>query len=842
MSKLPTLLVAGSLRLGAEGAPSDEIPVQYITAWLRRRMPEFGGRSASLADRVLIVRAETGSGKSTTLPVAVFRILRGENTPKGRRFRGGGVICTQPRVLTAIALANDVSSRPWNPDMVLGETVGFQTGPVSNKPPAGLVYATAGVLAVQLRNQEDGEVMERYRFILIDEAHERALDSDMTLMLLRNFYQRNVGNERLPFLLLTSATFATQRYAEYFGVGPENIIEVIGRAYPIETHWPAQGTNNYPAEAAAVALKIHEEHPDDRPEQADILVFMPGGPESLAVATALGKAMKRYGNADGKAGAHPPFLVLTINREVVISQTGDYPLVFEKPERLPLVDGARPARRIIVSTVVAETGLTIDTLRYVIDCGWSRTKEVYQPWGAEGIITRPAPQSRGEQRKGRAGRLFPGDFYPLYTKNVHAALEAQQLPEIISTGVAEIHLAVVREQQRQKLRTGKPPEFRAEDMTLLDPPPPEAFLAANAVAVALGFVSARAPLPRRWPPAELTDTVLAAPVEGPLTLARGYGLTALGHVAAMFARTTMEGARILLAGYAWGSAASDLITAVAMFGTSLPDLLAGRGRTKKGATPDALPPGAAALRAALPAYLVLRTGGGVTGVLPPAESEAFYFRARLLIADDFAEAVLLFDAFAHRLDASQGDVGAVAGWCADVGLSFEAMLDVARKRETVVEEMIVAGLNPFRAADRRLATLPIEEFTEGICALKRCLYDGLRARLLRWDPAHPEGASYVSPQGLRVRTPGLFTDAMASRLKALHVTQGPADALRPRWILTDQIRLMPAPKREEDAGPPLLYVADTNLVSVLDGYVDPDPEFGAARAFADLPGSMPPDK
>jgi hypothetical protein len=845
MSKLPTLLVAGSLRLGAEASPSDEIPVRYITSWLQKRMPEFGGRSASLADRILVVRAETGSGKSTTLPVAVFRILRSESTPAGRRYRGPGVICTQPRVLTAIALATDVSSRPWNPDMVLGETVGFQTGPVSNKPPAGLVYATAGVLAVQLRNQEDADIMGRYRFILIDEAHERALDSDMTLMLLRNFYQRNAGNKQLPFLLLTSATFATRRYAEYFGVGAENIVEVIGRAYPIETHWPAQGTNNYPAEAAAVALRIHEEHPDDRPEQADILIFMPGGPESTAVA----KALVRPGAASSnEASASParrrPFLVLTINREVIVSQAGDYPLVFEKPERLPLVGGERPARRIIISTVVAETGLTIDTLRYVIDCGWSRTKEVYQPWGAEGIVTRPAPQSRVEQRKGRAGRLFPGDFYPLYTKNVHGALEAQQLPEIISVGVAEIYLAIVREQQRQKLRTGAPPEFRVEDMTLLDPPPPEALLAAGATAVALGFVSARAPLPRSWPPAELTEAVLAAPGLGPLALARGYGLTALGHIAALFARTPMEGVRTLFAGYMWGVAASDLITAVAMFGTPLPDLLVGRGREKKGATPSALPPGAAALRAALPPFLILRTGGGVTGVLPPSESEAFYFRARLLLADDFAEAILLFDAFALRIDASQGDVAAVTDWCTSVGLSFEAMLGIAIKRESIIEEMIVAGLNPFRAADRRLATLSIDEFTEGVCALKQCLYAGLSTRLLRWDPGHPEGPAYVSPQGLRVRTPGLFTDAMASRLKALHVTQGPAEALRPRWIITDQIRLMPAPPRSGDTGQPLLYIADTNLVSVLDGYIDPDPDFGCVRAFADLqgPASMPQDK
>ena len=867
MSKPPTLLVSGSLRLGADGPPSAEVPIEYITAWLRRRMPEYGGRSAALADRVLIVRAETGSGKSTTLPVAIFRILRSEHTPERQRYRGPGVICTQPRVLTAIALANDVSSRPWNPDMVLGETVGYQTGPVSNKPPAGLVYATAGVLAVQLQNQEDAEIMGRYRFIIIDEAHERSLDGDMTLLLLRNFYERNEGDARLPFLLLTSATFDTRRYADYFGVGLGNVVEVVGRAYPIETHWPAQGTNDYPAEAAAVALRIHEgPGAGDPPERADILIFMPGAPESAAVAAALARGLKGY----AAGGRVPPFLILTINREVVISQTGDYPLVFEAPGRLPLVGGARPTRRVIVSTVVAETGLTIDTLRYVVDCGWSRTREAYPPWGAEGIVTRPAPQSRIKQRQGRVGRLFPGDFYPLYTKNVHGALEAQQLPEIISTGVAAAYLGIVREQQRQKLRgavklgrsSTAPPEFRAEDMALLDPPPPEAFLEANATAVALGFVSPRAPLPTRWPPAELIEAV-ASSAGRPLPQPLGYGLTALGHIAALFSRTPMEGVRVLLEGYVQGTAASDLITAVAMTGTAVADLLVGRGRVKRGAAPSpagvgGLPPGAEALRASLPPFLAQRTGGGagaagagaagggVTGALPPSESEAFYFRARLLLADDFAEAVLLYDAFARQLEPPpEGGAGAppplavASGWCAGVGLSFEAMVALARRRELVAEEMIVAGLNPFRGAGRRLAALPLDEFTEGLRALKRCLYAGHRGRLLRWDP--PQG-SYVTPQGLRVQAPDLFTDVMASRLKALRITQGPADALRPRWVLTDQVRLVAAPMRGGDIRPPLLYAAAANLVSVLDGYVDPDPDFADAREFADPAASMPADK
>jgi hypothetical protein len=837
MPPLPTLLVPG-----ASAANPGVAPIAHITGWLRQRMPEFGHRGAAMEDRVLVVRAETGSGKSTVLPVAVFRLLRGEKTPAGLKYRGPGVLCTQPRVLTAVALASDVDARhsPWNADIVMGETVGYQTGPISNRPVAGLVYATAGVLAAQLRSLPDVDLMGLYRFIIVDEAHERSLDADMTLMLLRNLMRRNLGNPRLPFVLLTSATFDTGRYADYFGVGPANVVEVTGRAYAIETHWPAAGTNDYTAAAAAAVVRIHEEHAADPPERADVLVFLPGAPEMAPVAAALGAALKAYAAA---GWPHPPFLVLSISRDVINTQSGDYPLVFAPPARLPLVDGRRPARRVVLSTVVAETGLTIDTLRHVVDCGWSRTREAYPPWGAEGIVTRPAPQSRIRQRKGRAGRLFDGHFWPLYTENVHAALEAQQLPEIITAGVGEAYLALVAEQQRQKLRDGRLPEFRLEDLGLLDPPPAEAFLEANATAVALGFVSARAALFDAWPPPALTgalpdDAVAPQSAVAPqgavapqstnsqTRRTRGYGLTALGHLGAAFTRCPMEGVRVLLAGYAWGAAAGDLLTAVAMFGQAPADLLAGRGRRKAGTEAGALPPGAEALRAALPAYLVQRGGGGV--VLPPLESEEFYYRARLIIADDFAEAALVFAEFARRVDACGGDLGSVAAWCAEVGLAFDALVELGRRRDALAEEMVAAGLSPFRAADRQLARLPLEAFGEGLRRFKRCLYDGLRCRLLRRD--RDQGAFFTA-QGLRVAVPPLLAEATALRLRAIRVTAPPAGAWQARWVLTDRVRLTPAPRREGDAADPLLYVAEAGLVSVLDGFVDPDLEFAEPRMF-----------
>lgn len=878
----PTLLRPGSFK--AQGAEPGQTPIEYIQSWIRRRMYEFGGRGARLADRVLVVRAETGSGKSFLMPVWIFRLLRSERS--AQRHRGPAVLCTQPRVLTAKALAEGVAAHPKNPDMVLGETCGYLTGPVQNAPVTGLIYATAGVLAVQLQHLEDAELMDRYRVIIVDEAHERSLDSDMTLSLLRGFYARNAGNERLPFLILTSATFDPQRYTDYFGVGPANVVEVSGRQHEIRTHWPAHGVNDYVAAAAETVLRIHAENAQDAPGRGDVLVFLPGQAEMRGVAEKLEEALSE----PALAGA--PFLLLVLNRDIVASQAGDYQLVFAPPDRLPLVLGARPTRRVILSTVVAETGVTIDTLRYVVDCGWNRTHEVYYPAGVAGVVTRPAPQSRVEQRRGRVGRLFPGDFHPLYTKNVYEALDEAQLPEIITQGPGALLLALVRSQQRQKLRMGALPEFRLEDLGLLDPPTAEAYLAENSAAVAMGFVSPRAPLPSRWPPAMLESASQTEPTSGPLAPARGYGLTALGHLAALFTRTPMEGVRVLLAGYSWRVAASDLITAVAMAGFTVSDLLVRR----RGEGP--LPPDADALFAALPEFITSRwtgaeggsdessadfdgedadgpasgglgrTFGGSAGAgaharplsgwaarsgrplraaaapgghpagagdakLPPAASEHYYYRARLLMADTFAEAVLIFDAFAAQAEkAPDRPLPHLVDWCLGRGLSPEAMLALASRRSLIIEELALAGLNPYRLPDQRLSRLGARDFTDGLTRFKRCIYAGHRARLLRFDP---EKENYYTERGVRVRAPGLLAPSLLSRLRAMGAAT--EELAPPLWVVTDQLRFAPAPKRAQDTGPPLLYTIEAGQISVLDGYFAPDLSLDEPREASDEAGA-----
>ena len=552
----PTLLVKGSLVLANEAKMAKanrDVPVNYIISWIKNRMPEFGHNKANLEDRILVVRAETGSGKSTVLPVEVFRILRSKTTPLSERYIGKNVICTQPRVLTAIALANDVSGRAWNPDIILGKTVGYQTGPSSNKPTAGLLFATAGVLSVQLENQSDADIMSMYKFILVDEAHERSQDCDLMLMYLKNFYIRNKGNKDLPFLLLTSATFDIKRYATYFDISLDNTVEVIGRAYPIYEHWPKSDIINYVDESVIKAIRIHEENIDDSDDKCDILIFAPGMKHIETIKTQLEEKNETYCEPNSK---HNPFLILVINRENINSQADDFNIMFIKPHLLPKIKGKTVKRRIIIATIVAETGLTVDTLKYVIECGWNKSDEAYQPYEISGLITRPAPKSKIKQRKGRAGRMFPGEFYPLYTQESYELLDEQQLPDFITGGIKKKYLAIVKEQQKQKILMHQFPDFRIEDVTLLDPPPMESFIMANSSAALLGFIAETAPLPKQWPP-NLSD-------ENLFGIETGFGLTKLGHIASNINSISIESIRMILLSYIYDIAIEDMINIAAI--------------------------------------------------------------------------------------------------------------------------------------------------------------------------------------------------------------------------------------------------------------------------------------
>lgn len=753
----PTLLEPGHL-YNVPAEHKNDVPIHYIITWIKQRLPEFGGAiPTSLADRVLIIKSRTGSGKSTALPVHVFRILRNENTHSFQKYLGRSVICTQPRVLTAVTLAKDIGASTHYPDMILGQTVGYQTKPLTEKPNRGLIYATAGVLLAQLHTMTDDEIASRYAFMIIDEAHERALGIDLMLMYIKSMLERmlqrgSIGALRIPFVILTSATIDTHKYSTYFGIGKENIILVEGRQYGVETHWPLYNTNNYVKTACETALTIHKENIHDRPTEADILIFMPGMAEIRFLSMLLNNA-----NMDLAKEKLPLMLILPIDSEAIAQENEAYLGLKAEIKNLwvknPLTAKVeKPLRRVIVSTVVAETGLTIETLKYVIDPGWNRSVETYYPEWAGGLITRPAAQSRIEQRKGRVGRVFPGHFYPLYTKHVFEQIPAQQYPEIITEGPGAIFLSIVVE----TIKKNKEGVFKAEEIDMLDPPPTDALASAIERAIVAGLLTRGE---------------------------KGLQLTQLGDIASRFSFLSIEEARMCFSGYFWQAAISDIATILAVVSVAdkkLTNLLDSKQRN--GAML------AEAVLAGIPPFL--------------QNIDNAYTNIHLLLADDLLEGLFIFEGFQHAIVYFiNNKVNNVAKhlreWCEKKMLKYSSMVQILARREDILNELAIVGLNPFHQWQNRLASANAETFLKRVCTLKQCMYEAYRLNCFCYDEHR---LLYTGRNGI-------------------HFSYHDAVIKNPSCIVTPRIMLSPVSKQYME------WRIEPSFVSVLDGFVNVDINF-----------------
>ena len=214
------------------------------------------------------------------------------------------------------------------------------------------------------------------------------------------------------------------------------------------------------------------------------------------------------------------------------------------------------------ATNAAETGSRWTLLKYVVDTGWSNMRELYYPHDVSGIIMRPIAESNARQRKGRCGRLRPGEVHFLYTQETGKAMRKQQFPNIVTEGVEETILELIIIQQRNKaelLKLSKSADFdafatafRAVDLELLDPPPIDALTTALDKCVALGFVSSSAILPNAERGLATTDDDIFGATE---ELRRGYGITNLGLFAQLFQRPLpgLEPSAIILYSYLFPS-------------------------------------------------------------------------------------------------------------------------------------------------------------------------------------------------------------------------------------------------------------------------------------------------
>lgn len=795
MSK-PTLLKKGALmppdgNLDLKLALDEWVPIDYIIDWFQQRLNRVG-----MANRVLILKSETASGKSTLFPPTLLRqMIRGDNVP--------GIICTQPKVLTA--RENVMEILKYNDDnaLRLGENIGWSTKNDKIKlTRAGLLSATVGTLAQQLKVMTDDEIMAKYKYILIDETHERDLQTDMTIYRLKNLLIRNQENASCPFVVLMSATFDPTSFLNYFAIPrASNFIWCTGATAFIDEKWDWNGgrtVNNYPQAAAEVVDIIVKENPDDDPESADVLIFMPGAAEFKLTVGWLDKINARLAK-EGKT----VFSLLQIDGPAVNSRNDDFlkTIVIPVGEHVVTIGTTAytPGRRVIITTNVAETGLTLNNLRYVVDAGYNRETEFNPLLGINALITKPAPQSRIRQRRGRAGRKLPGVFYPLYPKHIHAILPELQFPAILNDDTSSIVLDLMVEQIKVKFMKHDVAEFVIGDLDMIDTPSPDALHAGLEKLYTIGFISMIAP---PWNP-EMSVVMSDEPVQNKT----GLGITKLGVIASAFTDHSPENVRMILGAYFWDCSVLDTITIAAWLMsdersfTNVP--IKGGGAT--GGKPMTPRPGinwGAIYKDGLPGFI---------------SSSAMLFKIRLLIGDEFINGIIMFNAIKYIISASEpkSAISGLMSWCDKNYVSYRACLTFMRDRDDIIEQMIRAGLDVFSQEDESLHNSTELTFMDTVTKLKYCIYDGYRNNLLtRADN------KYYTINGLEVMPPKLFReDEEALAVKAQY---GFALKAMPTSIVYRGLTLKMNKKTN-------IYDVVVDRVCVLDGFLSSE---GTGHDFA----------
>ncbi|KAJ5246080.1 hypothetical protein N7468_001063 [Penicillium chermesinum] len=390
----------------------------------REFLPAFAVREDLLRvirdNQVVVVVGETGSGKTTQLT----QFLHEDGYSKN-----GMIGCTQPRRVAAMSVAKRVSEEM---DVELGGKVGYAIRfEDCTSDETVIKYMTDGVLLRESLTQSD---LDKYSCIIMDEAHERALNTDVLMGLLKKVLARR----RDLKLIVTSATMNAERFSRFYGGAPEFIIP--GRTFPVDTHFSRTPCEDYVDSAVKQILAIHVSQ-----GQGDILVFMTGQEDIEATCELCDERLKLLNDP-------APLSILPIYSQMPAEQQAR---IFERAEP--------GTRKVIVATNIAETSLTVDGIMFVVDSGYSKLK-VYNPrMGMDTLQITPISQANANQRSGRAGRTGPGKAYRLYTETAYKnELYIQTIPEIQRTSLANTVLLLKSLGVKDLL-----------DFDFMDPPPQE---------------------------------------------------------------------------------------------------------------------------------------------------------------------------------------------------------------------------------------------------------------------------------------------------------------------------------------------------------------------------------
>ncbi|MGP3791111.1 ATP-dependent helicase HrpB [Pseudomonas sp. B392_1p] len=387
---------------------------------------------AALATRdETVLEAPPGAGKTTRVPLALL------DEPW---LAGQSILMLEPRRLAARAAAERLASELGE---AVGETVGYRIRLDSKVGPRTRIeVVTEGILTRRLQSDP---ALEGVGLVIFDEFHERSLDADLALALCLN--GRALLRDTPLKILVMSATLEGERLARLLDDAP--IVRSEGRMFPVAMRWSRAtqpGEFIEPRVVSTVLQAVDE-------ESGSLLVFLPGQAEIRRVAEQL---------ADSLAG-YPDVLLCPLHGELELSA-----------QRAAIEPAPAGKRKVVLATNIAETSLTIDGVRVVIDAGLARVPRFDPGTGMTRLATQRISRASATQRAGRAGRLEPGVCYRLWSETQHEQLSAHDSPEMLQADLAGLAL--------QLARWGVAPQ----ELSWLDAPPGAAYAQARELLARLG--------------------------------------------------------------------------------------------------------------------------------------------------------------------------------------------------------------------------------------------------------------------------------------------------------------------------------------------------------------------
>ena len=828
MSTLPTMLRKGFLVPPKDSSEKEKtlikntVTVDWILAKVSNMIPissrEFIIKKyvASYGDRVLVLKSETGSGKSTVLPVKLYTSFF---TRTNRN-----IAITQPRVLTAIDIPKSIIT--YSPEIKIGKNIGYNTKMFKRLPSEkGIIFATVGIIVQELLTLTEENFMKKYQFIIIDEVDQRSLEIDQCLFLLKKFLKNNYKHAGCPLIILMSATINEIIFMDYFEVPKENYIQVVGSTYPIEMHFPDYSVLDYINYASLKAQKLHLDNMDDLvPENPfrDIIIFVKDAGTGrkiydsmhifnseilaksetviseyhkqldpmLADLTKGGSLTKEQQNYSNK------FIIPILLDSTIFAQGDkDYKDLFFDISLVntpiwndyvtkDIARHVKPVRRIIIITNLAETGVTIDTLKYCIDTGLKLNSEFYPDYNCRSLMTTNISHVSAIQRRGRVGRKSPGHFYPCYTEATFNALARDELPTILIEDITdnlltilirEKHTKLLQETNYDRIKNNKTQNnifqqhlkfsndwytvknelnINITELDLIESPSIQSISYSCEKLYILGFIDIN------------------------------YNITDTGFFADKIRFIPVELRKLILSGFHYGANILDLITIVAFTYISRNKIFTKDFRLEN---------------------------------FMKVNNVEFRFYNQILIADDFINCIFIWNIFRGFVGKNIGKgihLNKVREWLEKCNIKPTGFISMIRTRDDIIENLIDIGINPYYNGlglpypTYNLNQILTGSLTDGLAEIKKikyCLYEGLKCNLLR----HDKFTTYTS----------VFKNVPVKVKSAVVKELNEVDQLYPKYVVCNGYMLSQKFDSEQ-----YQFIAD-GFCSVLDNFVDVDEKF-----------------